>query len=434
MFRRYGDIVYFKLGSFQFAMLNDAESIEQVLQTESKNFTKSTGYERFKLIIGNGLLVSEGDIWKRQRRLMSWAFSSKHIEKAHQVMVQETLDLVNSWKGKKQIDLAEEMNHVALQIICVSLFGKSQTQNSQQIRVSIKNMLSYLQTTRHLWIQILLYLVPVKNKHELALKIEKSLPLPSTKQFFHAIDSIDGVVNSIIENRKSKGENSNLLDAMIQATDSEDQTQMTNQQLRDEVITMLIAGHETTANALTWTWHQLLKYPEVLKKVRSELNTHIAGDIPSFNEISSLSYTRAVLEESIRLYPPFWRISRKNKEATKIKNYNIPAGTNIIASLYTIHRHVDHWPDPLVFRPERFLEEKKSFHRFAYIPFGGGSRICIGSQFAIYEALTILAISLKKYDFKSHLTKDPEYFMSLTLQPKDGCKVSVTALNQGAIE
>ena len=425
IFREYGDVVYFEWGSYRFAMLNDADAIEQILQSEAKNFTKSTGYERFKLIVGNGLLASEGDLWRKQRKLLSGAFSTRHIERIHHIMVQESIDMVERWKGRTALDMAEEMNLVTLQIISVSLFGKGQLGNAKDIRDSLKDMLKYLQTTRHLWIQFFLKPFPIKDKRALAVKIEASLPLRSTKRFFKAIKKIDDLVHAMIEERKIKKDNTHLLDAMIHATDSEDQTQMTKEQLRDEVVNMLIAGHETTANALTWTWNQLLKHPEVYAKVKEEINSVLTSDVPSFTDLGKLTYSKAVLEESMRLFPPFWRISRKNTEATTIKGHHIPAGTNIIASIYTIHRKAEHWPDPLVFRPERFLTERKDHHRFSYIPFGGGPRVCIGSQFAILEALTILAISIKNYAFEADFKKDPGFFMSLTLQPKEGCQVRI---------
>lgn len=424
IFARYGDIVYFQLGPYKFAMLNDAAAIEQVLQTDAKNYTKSTGYKRFALIVGNGLLVSEGDIWKRQRRLMSWAFSQKHIEKIYPLMVKETLAMICRWKENEELDLAEEMNQVTLQVISVSMFGKNQLSESKDIRHSLQDMLKYLQTTRHLWIQLLLSPVPFINKRKTALDIEKNLPTKTAKTFFGAIDSVNDLVHDMIEERKSKGAQENFLDAMIAATDDEDQSKMTPQQLRDEAVNMLIAGHETTANALTWTWHQLLKYPEIMEKVRAEVNSVVSGKAPSFEEIQKLEYTKAVFEESMRLFPPFWRISRTNQEATTLGGFDIPAGTNIIASIYTIHRSPKYWNDPLKFDPERFLGSKER-RKFSYLPFGGGPRICIGLQFATIEALCILATCIKNVEFTSLFTGDPEYFMSLTLQPKDGCRVRV---------
>ncbi len=432
LFREYGDVVYFGLGNYRFVMLNDAEAIEQVLQTDARNFTKSAGYERFKLIVGNGLLVSEEEVWRKQRRMMSWAFATNHIERIHDVMIKETQNIVKRWDGLKEIDLAEEMNLVTLQIISVALFGKSQLEEANIIRDSLRDILKYLQTTKHLWIQLILSPLPIKNKRELAIKIESSLPFQSTKKFFGGIQKIDDIVNRMIIERTEKKEHTNFLDAMIAATDSEDQTQMTTQQLRDEVVNMLIAGHETTANALTWTWRQILSHPEVYQKVKEEIFSVVQGDTPKFEDLPKLVYTKAVLEESMRLFPPFWRVSRKNYGPTKIKGYDIPAGAAVIASIYTIQRKDEHWPDPLTFRPERFLgEERKKHHRFSYLPFGGGPRACIGSQFAIFEALTILSISVKNYNFEKKFKNPADYFISLTLQPKDGCIVGLSPVKKG---
>jgi cytochrome P450 len=423
-FNKYGDIVYFRLGPYHFAMLNDADAFEQVLQTESKNFTKSTGYQRFKMIVGDGLLVSEGEKWRKQRRLLSWAFSSKNIEKIYPLIMKETVAMIERWKTQSKLDLAEEMNLITLQVISISLFGKSQLSGSHDIRKALQEMLTYLQTTRHLWIQLLLSPFPIKDKRGLALKIEASLPTKKAKTFFSSIKLIDKLVHAMIEERKVKAQNDIFLDTLIQATDSEDQTQMDNQQLRDEVVNMLIAGHETTANALTWTWHQLLKHPEVFSKVREEISSIIKQETPKFEDLHKLIYTKAVLEESMRLYPPFWRISRKNIQAQKIGGFDFPPHTNVITSIYTIQRHSKYWKDALKFSPERFLNNEPH-HRFAFIPFGAGPRACIGAQFAMTEALAILAMSIKYFQFEADFIGDPEYFMSLTLQPKDGCKVKI---------
>lgn len=422
IFRKYGDVVYFKLGAYQFVMLNDADCCEEILLSDSKNYTKSTGYERFKLIVGNGLLASEGDLWKRQRRLLAGVFSSKNIEKFFPIMAQETLTMVKRWKVNQEFDLAEEMNLVTLQIISISLFGKDQFSNSKIVRSSLQEILSYLQTTRHLWIQLLLTPFPFRNKRGKALEIERSIPFKSTNKFFGAIKKIDELVNGMIEERIHQNKKENLLDNLISATDSEDQSQMNKKQLRDEVVNLLIAGHETTANALTWTWIQILKNPEVLKKVREEVQSVVTGEAPNYEDLAKLVYLKAVFEESMRLFPPFWRISRKNKIATKIKNYDIPKGTNVIASIYTLHRNPEYWEDPLSFKPERFIKQDQSKQN-AYIPFGAGPRACIGAQFATLEALTILAICIKNTDLNLLSLKDPSYFMSLTLQPKEGCMV-----------
>ncbi len=426
IFQKYGGIVFFQLGPYKFAMLNDADAIHEVLHKNAGLYTKSTGYERFKLILGNGLLISEGEVWKKQRRLMSWAFASKHIERVFPVMVSETRDMLKSWEGKTEVDLALEMNSVTLQVISQSLFGKRhQGGDSLLVRRSLQNILEYLQTTRHLWIQLLIAPLPIRDKRRAALKIEASLPLRDTRTFFSSIEKLDQLVEEMItEGRAQKG-SENFLDTMISATDSEDHTQMDNQQLRDEVISVLVAGHETTANALTWTWHLLLAHPEVLGKVTEEVGWVVSGEAPKFDELSALTYTKAVLEESMRLYPPFWRISRKNAEDATVGGYRIPANTTVIAAIFSIQRNPTYWERPEEFLPERFLEKGRSENRFAYIPFGAGPRACVGSQFAMVEALTILSICIKAYRFERTSPTFPELFTSLTLQPKGGCKVTL---------
>jgi len=424
-FKKYGDVVYIRMGQYGFLMLNDADAIEQVLQTDAKIYTKSTAYERFRLIFGNGLLISSGELWKKQRRMMAGSFSSKNVERLHPLILQETLHTTRKWAHGAEVDLAEEMNALTLHIISKSMLGHIEEKDTFIIRSSVQNMLTYLQTSRHLWLQLLVTILPVKDKVAMAIKIESHLPLKSTKTFFQSIKSIDEFVHKMIEERRRLNLNENLLDTMIKATDQEDQSTMTNQQLRDEVVNILIAGHETTSNALSWMFHQLLKYPDVYKKVTEEIRSKIQAETPTFEELASLIYTQAVFQESMRLFPPFWRISRRATEATKVKGFDIPAGTNVIASIFTIQRSKDHWKDPEEFRPERFLAGGDSHHRFAFIPFGAGPRICIGSNLAMTEAITILATCLKNFDFEKAFQKDPTFLLSLTMQPKEGCKVRI---------
>jgi cytochrome P450 len=425
IFAKYGDVVFFKLASFRFVMLNDAQAIEQVLQTDAQNYTKSTSYDRFRFIFGNGLLVSEGDIWKKQRRLMGSSFSSKQVEKLHPVMVRETSSILNKWKIGEEIDLAKEMNHMTLEIISVGLFGKRQENDSLILRSALQDILNYLQSSRHLWLQLLIAPLPIKDKYKFAIKLETLLPLKSTKRFFASVNKVNELVLSLIEERRSKNLTENFLDMLIKISNGDEESKMSNQQMRDEVLNILLAGHESTANALTWAWHELLKSPEIYKKVKEEVHRVLAGETPTYEELEKLIYTKAVFEEAIRLYPPFWRVSRKNKIQTKIKQYDIPEITNVIVSIYTIQRSNKHWNEPIKFKPERFLHDGETHDKFAYIPFGAGPRICIGMNFAIVEALTILSTMVKKYDIEKAFEKDPTYLMSLTLQPKEGCMIRV---------
>jgi cytochrome P450 len=430
IFDRYGPIVYFKVGSNKFAMISDADAAEQILHTEGRHFTKSILYERFKLILGNGLLVSDGELWQKQRRLMSWAFSTKNIQKIHPIIQEECVNMIERWKQCSEVDMAEEMNAITLQIISLSLFGSSNLEQVKSVRLCIKHMLKYLQTTRFLTIMFFLSPIPMKNKHKLALKIESWLPFKDTRNFFKSIKMIDQLVTNMIEARKKLNLNDNLLDAMINSVNDQDKSQMTTKQLKDEAVTMFIAGHETTATALTWTWHMLIKHPRVMDKVKQELKVVLNGRSPSYEEISQLPYLKAVFEESMRLYPPFWRISRKTAGKLKLKEFEIPAGTNIVTSIYTLHRSPKYWNDPLDFNPERFMLKDTSRHRFSYIPFGAGMRACIGAQLANIEALTILATTIPHFNFTAQFTTDPKMFASLTLTPAEGCKVSLSKVNE----
>ena len=424
MFEKYGDMVFIHAGKHNFLLLNNADAIEQVLQTDAKYYKKSTAYERFRLIFGNGLLTSEGELWKKQRRMMAGAFTVKNIEKLYPLIIQETEKMTSHWKDNDILDLAEEMNGLTLQIISRTMLGELREEEKKILRTSVQEMLKYLQTSRHLWLQLFLLLFPIKDRIAFSIKLESKLPFKSTRVFFKSIESINHLVHRLIETRRLQGLNENLLDLLIRMTDFDDGSGMNNLQLRDEVVNVLIAGHETTSNALSWTFHQLLKYPDIMKKVTSEVRATIQGESPTYDEIEKLSYTKAVFQESMRLYPPFWRISRQAQEPTKIQGYDIPIGTDVIAAIYTVQRSPKYWHAPLEFRPDRFLAEI-DHHKFSYIPFGAGPRVCIGIHLAMIEAISILATCLKKYDLHPAFSSDPTPLLSLTMQPKEGCKVKI---------
>ncbi len=424
-FQTYGDLAYLKFGKLRFLMLNDPDAIEEVLQSDAKNYIKSVSYERFRLVFGNGLLISKGDIWKRQRLLMAHAFTSKSIERMHPLMMEETRSMLKTWESASRLDLAEEMNLITLQIISKSMLDQLNEEETQIIRSSVQEILRYLQTSYHHILMMILTIVPVKDKIGSAIKLERLLPFPITRRFFKAINAIDTLVHSIIEKRRHLNANENLLDQLIKATDGESQVKMSNQQLRDEVVNILLAGHETTSNALSWTFHQILKNPEVHQKMKEEILRVVKGDIPSYEELNQLPYTQAVFKESMRLSPPFWRISRMSVKDTKIKGYDVPAGTNVIAAIYTIQRDSRYWKDALEFKPERFMEKDPEIHRFAYIPFGAGPRVCIGVSLAMTEAITILASVIKNYDLMKDFVDDPTLLLSITMQPKEGCRVKI---------
>ncbi len=424
-FNRYGDTVYLKFGKLDFLMVRNPEGIEEVLQIDAKNYIKSVSYERFRLVFGNGLLISNGETWRKQRLLMASAFTSKSIERLHPLIIEECQEMMKNWKDDGKFDLAEEMNLITLQIISKSMLDQLTDEETKTIRQSVQEILRYLQTSYHHILMMILSIVPVKDKIAAAIKVESYLPFPKVKSFFRAIKNIDDLVHSIIEKRRKLNRNDNLLDQLIRATDDQGQGKMSNQQLRDEVVNILLAGHETTSNALAWTFHQILKYPEVYQKMKEEINQVVQGESPAYEDLSKLVYTQAVFKESMRLYPPFWRVSRRSLKDTKVNGYDVPAGTNVITAIYTIQRDERYWEHPLEFRPERFLITDPNQHRFTYLPFGGGPRICIGISLAMTEAITILASVLKNYDIEKDFDQDPTLLLSITMQPKEGCKVKL---------
>jgi cytochrome P450 len=433
IFKKYGDVVFFKLGSFRFLMINNAVATQQVLQTDAQHYTKSSFYERFKVIFGNGLLVSDGALWKKQRRLIAGSFSANQIERLHPIMVRETSAILSKWKIDEKIDLAKEMNRMTLEIISVGLLGKRQESDSEILREALQEILTYLQSSRHLWLHLLIAPFPIKNKYQFTNRLENMLPFRSTKKFLRSIQKVNQLVLALIEERRNKNLKENFLDILINLSGSDEESKMSDQQMRDEVLNFLLAGHESTANALTWTWHELLKNPEVYHKMKQEVNRVIKGETPLYEEVAQLTYTRAVFEETIRLFPPFWRISRTNKVATKIKHYDIPEGTNIFISIYSIQRSKKYWKNPENFLPERFLPESDDIEKFSFIPFGAGPRICVGMNFALVEAITILSTVIKRYDIEKAFDHNPTFRMGLNLTPKEGCMVRVKDSSKGEI-
>lgn len=341
-------------------------------------------------------------------------------------MADATQRMIDDWSDGSTIDLAEELNRVTLRIITETMLERLDETQMDVIRTAVPELLRYLQTTHHHLLMAALSFFPVKDKVATAIRIESMLPLPGTRRFFKAIKQIDDLVNGIIARRRTLNRNENLLDRMIQATDSESGDRMSDEMLRDEVVNILLAGHETTANALSWTVHQILKHPEVYERMSAEIRSVVKGSMPTYDELEQLPYTLAVFQEALRLFPPFWRISRRATVDTKVGAYDVPEGTNVIISIYTVQRDPRFWKEPLEFRPERFLEgtEEKT-HRFAYLPFGGGPRICIGSHMAATEAVTILAGIFGNVELEKAFDRDPTFLLSITMQPKEGCQVHI---------
>ncbi len=410
----YGDVMGWRLGPRKGVMVNDPEVIKHVLGTNHQNYTKAQSYNRLKPLLGEGLLTSEGDFWKRQRRLSQPAFHRKQIEKLAGLMVEEAEKLFESWDQRactgESFDINEDMMRVTLSIVCRALFGTGLTEDEF---VQVSEAMEFL----------------LKETIKRAMRpwfVE--FPTQTNRKYQSYIHRLNAIVYRIIKERRASAEQrDDLLGMLLSARDEDSGEQMSDEQLRDEAMTLFLAGHETTANALSWTFLTLSRHPTVRAKVCAEIETVLGEELPSAQSVAQLPYTRCVLDETLRLHPPLPSFARRAIEDDTLGGFHLEAGTNVLVCPYVLHRHPKLWPNPEGFDPERFQEEKKKeYHKFAYLPFGGGPRFCIGNNFAIMEALIILTVLCRRYEVNLVPFHNIELELSLSLRPKDGIQVSLT--------
>lgn len=410
-FEELGDFVHFNLLGLNIYLLRDPVLIRYVLQENNSNYTKSIFYKELARIIGNGLLTSEGQEWKKNRKLAQGAFKKSSVEGFSKIFLEESEVVVKEWKDKSDIDMSKEMMRLTFRIVGRALF-------SAKLDEDAKIVDHYLGIA----------LGEVVNRIQSTIKTPFFLPTPANLRLKKAIREINGVVNKIISNRIQSGERvKDLLDTFIYARDEETGEGLSPNQIRDEVITFLLAGHETTSNVMTWTFYLLSEHSDIRKKVLDEIRTNISptGDI-SNSDLEKLELTSRVLQESMRLYPPAWVIERSSIGEDTIGGVKIPAGSMVSVCTYAVHRNPKYWEDPEKFDPDRFLPENEiKRHNFAYIPFGGGPRICIGNNFAFTEAMMILASILRVYEPLLAPGHKVEKEPLITLRPKYGMKMKL---------
>lgn len=409
-----GDIARLRFGPFWAHLLSDPAEVYSVLVEKHKIYSKRTpGYKLLGEVLGQGLLTSEGELWRRQRRIAQPAFHKKQIAGLTDVMRHAAEDLADSWEAPARnfevIDVAEEMSTAALRIAGETLFGVNLTDDSVDVSRSLDGMMQgFMQTIGS----------PVAM-------LTHRLPLPKNLRMRRNIEELDRVVREIItERRQDPGDKPTLLNMFINARD-DDGKGMSDTQLRDEVLTMLLAGHETTANALAWTFYCIAQHPTVARQLEAELDEVLDGSAPTMEQVRQLPYTTQVLKESMRLYPPAWTVGRRAEEGDEILGYKIPKGGIVLMSPYVLHRHPDYWENPEAFDPDRFGPDKPAPARGAYMPFIVGPRKCIGEHFAMTEAVIMIATLMSKYrlELLSGHKVIPE--PSVTLRPKNGIKMRV---------
>ncbi len=375
----YGEIAYFRLGPQHVFLLNHPDYIREVLVTNQNNFTKSRALQRARVLLGQGLLTSEGQFHLRQRRLVQPAFHRPRLVGYAAVMTECAVRARERWRAGETLDVAHEMMRLTLAIVGRTLFSTDVEAEAAEIGEALTVVL-------HMFDMLMMPFSELLEK----------LPLPSIKRFEKARDRLDRTIYGMIRERRASGEDrGDLLSMLLLAQDEEGGGGgMTDVQVRDEALTLFLAGHETTANALTWTWYLLSQNPQCEQKMHEEIDRVLGGRTLGFDDLPELRYTEMVLAEAMRLYPPAWAIGRKAIEAFELGGYEIPAGAILILSPYVTHRNPRWFPEPERFDPER--ERPK----FAYFPFGGGARVCIGERFAWMEGTLALAAIAQKWRFR----------------------------------
>lgn len=404
-----GELGYFKAGPLHVYLLNNPDHIKDLLVTHHKNFTKSRGLQLAKRILGEGLLTSEGEFHLRQRRLVQPAFHRQRLAGYGMVMCEEAAAMSATWQDGAEVDVAEEMMRLTLAIVGKTLFGVNVENEAEEIGAALTTAMSLFS----------------RLTNPLATFLEK-LPLPSNFRFFRAKRRLDETIYRIIATRRQSSEDrGDLLSMLLMAQDEEgDGGRMTDLQVRDEAMTLFLAGHETTAIALTWTWYLLSQHPEIEAKLHEELQRVLGTRLPTVHDYSELNYTRMVLAESMRLYPPAYVFGRMAIHDYRLDEYDVPAGVTLLVSPYLLHRLEKFYPDPLRFLPERWTQaEDAERHKFAYVPFGGGPRVCIGEGFAWMEGVLVLATIAQRWKLRLVPNHPVALQPLITLRPKFGMKM-----------
>lgn len=412
--RTYGDVARLHLFRRQpVHLLAHPDDIRHVLQEDNPNYPKNPfNMDKLKAIVGEGLLTSGGSYWLRQRRLIQPAFHRQRLAALGPLMTDATDRRLATWdaaaRAGKPLDVAAEMMHLTLDIIARSMFSTDVSGSVDEVeRATGITIADSMRRTQSI------------------VDLPRWVPTRANRQFLNARRSLDQIVYGFIdERRRSDDGKDDLLAMLLQAQDADTGERMTDLQVRDEVMTIFIAGHETTAIALTWTLYLLSIHPEIARRHRAELDTVLQGRPPTIDDLATMPYNRMVIEESMRLYPPAWVVARIPLKDDVIGGYRIPAGSGLFLSPYVTHRHPEFWENPEGFDPERFTPERSAGRpRFAYFPFGGGPRLCIGNNFAMLEAQLLLATITQRYRLDLVPGHPVATLPLVTLRPRYGMKM-----------
>ena len=387
MWKEHGDIVYTKFGPIHNYILFHPEDVNYVLVKNQKNYVKGIGYDGFRLLVGQGLVTSDGDLWRQQRKMMSPYFTPNAMGNFSTLMAETVSHMLEGWEEAAHNDqilhMDTEMMRLTMSIIGRAMFSLDLGNTPTEVGHALQEAFAF---------------IPTRSMNPL---IPMWFPLESHRRFRHNEKVINAFIAEQIEAGRKSEQEENLLQIMLKAQDEETGRGMDDRQLRDEVVTLFFAGFETTARSLTWGWYLLDQHPEVLEQIAVEADAVLSGRHPTHTDLEQLTFTRQVVDETLRLYPPTALLARQTIEEDEIGGYSIPANGMITLVPWIVHRHTDFWTEPEKFDPQRFTPEASAERpKFAYIPFAAGPRVCIGNSFALMEMVYAFAMAAQRFRFE----------------------------------
>jgi cytochrome P450 len=406
----YGKMAHYRVGPSDIVLVSEPEFIREILIVQAASFVKERTQKRMKILLGEGLITSDGEVHRRQRRIAAPAFHRQRIQAYGSIMVERAAAMREAWREGAEIDVSTEMMRLSLEVVARTLFAQEVTEDILSINHEVNAIMKLYN-----------FLIALPRAEDYL-----HLPIPGLMRFKRARKRLDEVVYRMIAEHRATGvDRGDLLSMLLRSRDDEqDHSGMSDEQIRDEVLTIFLAGYETVANALAWTWMLLGQNPEAEAKLHEELDRVLQGRLPTLDDLSELKYTEMVLAESMRLYPPAWAMGRQATRDVELGPYLLPKGTYFFFSQYIIQRSAEHYPDPLRFDPERFTPEKKAGRsKFVYFPFGAGGRQCIGESFAWMEATLVLATIAQRWHLRLIPGQKLEVQPKITMRPKYGIRM-----------
>lgn len=410
--QKYGDIVHFRIGSQPVVLLNHPDLIHDVLVTHNRNFIKGFTLQQAKRVLGDGLLTSEGDVHLSRRRLMQPVFHRQEISSFAPVMINYAARTAGRWRNDETFNIARQMEGLTLAIATKTLLDADIDKEAQELGQAVNELMD-------LFNPVMLLMADVLEK----------LPIPPARRLHRATARLDETIYRIIEQHRASGNKDDLLSMLLTAQESDASGhRMSDVQLRDEVLVIMLAGYETLANALTWIWYLLSTNPEIETQFHTELDRVLGGRQPAAADVDELVYTRMVLSEGLRMYPPVWFLDRRALNDFEIAGYHVPAGSIVLMSQWMVQRDPRFYPEPSRFDPMRWTTEAQSLHtRYSYFPFGAGPRVCIGEPFAWMEGVLVLATIGQRWRVRVLPNQKVVPQPGINMRPKSGIKVRVQA-------